>query len=492
MGEYPSTPKVLTDRLLRSWVRCRRKAWLDCYEDGTKRLWTAHRSLQLDQQQRNFSALLNEIPRKGLSALQEGQRAVVGLRIKSNDHIGNLLEVHPPLLLRVKGKCKWGKFSYTPVMSRQGHRITREHRLALSMAGKLLSTLQNSYVKYGLVIGRKGASIETEKVLLTKNLDNQLSKALSKINADLHKQTPPPITTDRKKCSLCSWRGLCNAEAAEKGYLSEVSGIGQRRSEILKELGIKDLEELAKSNPQDLRRKLISFGEQHCELAEKFIFQAKVQCANNPQRLKFSKVIPEISTAPGVLLYDIESDPDEKDDFLHGFLKLSKNDEGDFNIEKSRYHPLLLIQEPGKSNIYAWKRIKNLIFKYPNWPILHYGETEAISLLRTANTHGASQYEINQIRERLVDVHLRIKENWCLPISSYSLKSVATWIGFRWSKERVNGARALLWWRNWRGGGPKCRGNINSLKWIFQYNYEDTLATWAVALWLIKEDEKLN
>ena len=36
MGDTPSADKPLTDRLLRSWTRCRRRAWLDRHGDQSK------------------------------------------------------------------------------------------------------------------------------------------------------------------------------------------------------------------------------------------------------------------------------------------------------------------------------------------------------------------------------------------------------------------------------------------------------------------------
>ena len=53
MGATPFADKPLTDRLLRSWVRCRRRAWLDRHANPNDRLYTAHRTLQLDDQQRD-------------------------------------------------------------------------------------------------------------------------------------------------------------------------------------------------------------------------------------------------------------------------------------------------------------------------------------------------------------------------------------------------------------------------------------------------------
>ena len=39
--------------------------------------------------------------------------------------------------------------------------------------------------------------------------------------------------------------------------------------------------------------------------------------------------LPDLAQAPGVLIYDIESDPDARDDFLHGFLRLGRDGAGD-------------------------------------------------------------------------------------------------------------------------------------------------------------------
>ena len=68
MGDTPPAANVLPDRLLRSWLRCRRKAWLDRHGDATKRRWTAHRNLMLDDQQRCFVALMPQKPAHGQAA----------------------------------------------------------------------------------------------------------------------------------------------------------------------------------------------------------------------------------------------------------------------------------------------------------------------------------------------------------------------------------------------------------------------------------------
>ena len=137
----------------------------------------------------------------------------------------------------------------------------------------------------------------------------------------------------------------------------------------------------------------------------------------------------------------------------------------------------------------CWQRIARYVNRYNDWPVLHYGETESLALLRMAQRQGVSEQQQARLRRRLVDVHARIRQHWRLPLNSYGLKSVASWRGFQWGQSGVDGAHALLWWRHWQGEGPERRGSSHALRWIFQYNRDDCRATWAVADWLRHQDQ---
>jgi uncharacterized protein len=126
--------------------------------------------------------------------------------------------------------------------------------------------------------------------------------------------------------------------------------------------------------------------------------------------------------------------------------------------------------------------------------VLHYGETEAVGLLRLAERQGVSEAERTRLRRRLIDVHQRLKRHWLLPVNSYGLKAVASWLGFRWSQGGADGARCLLWWRQWRQ--DRNRPNVpprlagRPLERIFRYNRDDGLATWAVASWMLEHEQQ--
>ncbi len=86
--------------------------------------------------------------------------------------------------------------------------------------------------------------------------------------------------------------------------------------------------------------------------------------------------------------------------------------------------------------------------------------------------------------QNLIDIHASLRKNWILPTNSYGLKTVATWTGFDWEHKGADGARALLWWRQWKKAGNR----KNLIKKILQYNHDDCLATWAVTKWLLEND----
>ena len=494
---FPSAP--LTDGLLRGWLRCRRRAWLDRHGPSEQRRWNAHRALALQDQLLRFQQFLRERPGRGPEACQEGAAAVMGLRLRGLTARGVAVEAHPPLLQRVNSPSRWGRHSYRPVLARLGRRTTREHRLLLALWARLLAHQQAAPVPHALLLTSQGKHLAQERLTLSLALDGQLDDSLLRLEADLRRSQPPPLTNDRKKCTLCGWRSLCDQEAAREGHLSEVSGVGSKRRELLVEAGVHSLADLASADPERLAQALEVHGDQHRDMVPELVAQARAQALGQPERLLEGDGLPELGDAPGLLIYDIESDPDAADNFLHGFLILPRPEGGRWPGAPNRtpfpgrYHPLLALAEHGEERL--WQRLSALLARHPDWPVLHYGETEKIQLLRLAERQGVKEAERAALQRRLVDVHLRLRRHWRLPVNSYGLKAVASWLGFRWSQPGVDGARCLLWWRLWRqwhranptGRPPQGR---QELARIFRYNQDDGLATWAVAHWLLEGSEE--
>jgi len=477
--------KTITDRILCSWIRCRRKAWLDQNENNRKKVWSAHRALQLDHQHKSLEGFLKNSPQKGIEGLKRGEREVVGVRLKGLTALGLNIEGHPLLLQRINGKSFWGEFSYIPITVRQGHRITRENRLSLAFWGYLIEQFQKIEVKYGLAISKVNNDLEVEKIIFTKKIKTELLDSLERINKDICKEDPPAITSDRKKCTLCSWKELCDEKANQEGDLSEVNGIGAKRKNILQEVGISNLNELASTSPIDLSKKLSKYGETHEKVASQLINQARVQINLVPKQLGEKIILPELKFAKGVLIYDIESDPDAKHDFLHGFVLLRRRENGEWSLDDAKYKPILNIENNNEKAV--WNKLKDRLKAFQDLPVLHYGQTELLSFYKLAKRHGENEKEIKMMTVNFIDIHARLKRGWLLPLSNYSLKNVAQWLDFRWTYKGSNGARALLWWRQWKRSVEIKSQRSNKLEWILKYNRDDCIATWKIAEWLLNE-----
>ncbi len=477
---------AISDHLLRSWIRCRRKAWLEVHGKKQQKIWTAHHTLQLNHQKDCFSFLHQKSYGIGIQACRSGKNIAYGLRIKFPFSPNQSLKANLPLVKKTTGESIWGDFSYLPVFARQGKKLNREHRLTLAMRGKLLAELQKSPVSKGLILYKNNKIINIQKLKIQEEVNKDLMESIIRLNKDLQLKSPPPITSNRKKCTICAWKKACNKVANDEGHLSEVSGIGAKRKLFLTQLGINNIKELSTINHNDLKEGLNRFGLQHGDISKQIILQSNSQLSKTPKRINPQKVIHKFKDAQGFLIYDIESDPDISHDFLHGFIRFPKSINEVIQIEKIKYQPLLNIKEDAEN--YVWKRIEKKLNRDNSLPIIHYGETEPLSLLKLAKNQGANSKELETLKNRFIDIHLLIKEYWCLPVRNYSLKSVADFIGFKWKQEGADGARALLWWRQWKNSRKQSKFFSKNLNSIFEYNRDDCLATLMIAKWLITND----
>jgi len=475
--------KPINDHLLRSWIRCRRKAWLEIYGDKQKKLWTAHSTLQLNHQIDCFHNLAQKSYGIGIQACKEGKNIAYGVRLKYPLIKNRLIKINLPILRKTSGVSIWGNYSYQPILARQGKKITREHRLILAMKGLLINNLQKYQVEKGLILHEENEITKVEKIRLNENIKKELIDSLLNLEKDIESRTPPPITSNRKKCTICSWRKECDAVAIKEGSLSEVSGIGAKREVLLNKIGINNIEELAKIKHYKLQEKLEIFGTQHSDISKQIILQSQSQSTNRAIKLNPEIELNNLKKAKGLYIYDIESDPDIKHDFLHGFIRLPKNIKNEISLEQTKYSPLLNLEKNTES--FLWKRITKKLSINKDYPIIHYGETEPISLLKLGLRQGANPHEIEALKKRFIDIHLLIRENWCLPVRNYGLKSIAEWIGFEWKQSNADGARALLWWRQWKKSRKINKMYSRNLNSIFEYNRDDCIATLMIAKWLI-------
>jgi len=466
---------------LKSFIRCKRKAWLDFKGNKSLKNWSAHKSIEKINQYHIFHKFCKGDLYSGLKACERASKGVIGFKAK-NILIQNIYaETYPQLLVKTIGKSKWGNYKYIPAVYKLGRKTTREHLFELAFNGIILEVFQESKIEKGLVItDLPDADISFEEISLNKKLRKKVLDVFISLNQSLEGWIPE-MTEDRKKCSICSWQNYCNKEAKKNGSLTDIDGIGSKTALLLKDNGIYNIQKLASLNEVELGNKLSKFNHQKYEKALKFINQAESYISGNPiENLRNEDLSNLLSKKnSGFFVFDIESNPDEKHDFLYGFLKLNNLFE---EIEHHFYEPILNIK---KNNKESYRKIMNKLCAEKNWPILHYGETEKIAIISLARKLNYDSEKIELLKSRFIDLHTLIRKSWILPIKNYSLKTVANWMGFEWEQKNANGSKALYWWIQYK----ITRQNV-FLKKIIKYNKDDCLATLHIAKWLIKKQGK--
>ena len=467
---------------LKSFIRCKRKAWLDFKGEKSYEVWSPHKAIDKINQFQIFSKFCNDEIFTGLKGCKNGYRGVIGLKIKGDFFQNINAEIRPQLLVRTKGKSKWGPYKYLPAVYKLGHKTTKEHLYDLAFSSILLENFQESKVDKGLVISSFDNKVNLEEIYLNKKLRKKVLNVLLSLNEYLEGFIPE-ITQDRKKCTICTWQKFCDEEAKENGYLTDIDGIGSKTASLLKENGITNTQTLASYSEKQLGEKLSKFNEQKYKKASVFVKQAQAYISGEPYRISNKNENNDLlkKTFSGFYIFDIESNPDDKHDFLYGFLKINNL----FTNKKDLiYEPILnLKNNKGES----YRQIIEILFSQKEWPVLHYGETEKIAIINIAKNLNFSFDEIDLLTSRFIDLHALIRKSWILPLKNYGLKTISNWLGFEWMQKNVNGSKALYWWIQYQ-----ITQNEIFLKKIIQYNKDDCLATLQIAEYLIKNQLKKN
>ena len=198
------------------------------------------------------------------------------------------------------------------------------------------------------------------------------------------------------------------------GYLTDIDGIGSKTASLLKAKGITNTQTLASYNEKQLGEKLSKFNDQKYEKASAFVKQAQAYISGESYRISNKNDVNDLleKTSSGLYIFDIESNPDDKHDFLYGFLKIN-------NLftkkEELIYKPILnLKNNKGES----YRQIIETLFSQKEWPVLHYGETEKISIINIAKNLNFSDQEIDSLASRFIDLHTLIRKSWILPLKN--------------------------------------------------------------------------
>ncbi|OOC42767.1 TM0106 family RecB-like putative nuclease [Thermosipho sp. 1074] len=215
-----------------------------------------------------------------------------------------------------------------------------------------------------------------------------------------NKKIPKPILNP--ECKFCKYSLECTNELIKAKDLSLIRGIGKFRLKNLKEKGIEKLDDIIEM--KEVVKEI--FGEKSDKIiaqAKAFI-QKKIILYNPVKKLK-----------PGIFL-DIESY--KNFNFLFGVLY------------EDKYIPFLSLKREDEKTEFK-KLISFLSTK--KLPVYHYYNYEPIQINKLFK-----KYNLKKTNIEFVDLYKIYHNHIAIPTISYSLKSIAKYLGFNW-RTNLNG-----------------------------------------------------
>ena len=279
-------------------------------------------------------------------------------------------------------------------------------------------------------------------------------------------------------CKICEWYDSCKKWREANGDLTNLFYVGRRtRDRLTDDLFVKRVEDITNLNVDELLEKkkrdksklfLKDVGE---IILSNAVRRARVYAIDKEpvayKKLEFPKVVRE-------LFFDIEDDPTQEFVYLHGIYERAGKSE--------RYINFTARENTDADEKKAWCQFWEYIDSISNqsYSVYYY------------SAHEKSKYR--QLRQKYKDVVTEEKleaffsdpnvidlynavvlkhTDW--PLSSYSLKEIASYLGFKWRDETPSGALSIQWFNEYlEKKDPKM------LERILLYNEDDCKATMVI------------
>ncbi|MBU1291221.1 TM0106 family RecB-like putative nuclease [bacterium] len=271
-------------------------------------------------------------------------------------------------------------------------------------------------------------------------------------------------------CKLCHWRTYCLKCLRKTNDLTLIPELGRsKRDVMINYLG--SVAELAQANLNQFQKggKTI-FPRVGRDTLEKFQKRAiLLSKSGSKPYLKGQITLPEADLE---LFFDIETDPLRDICYLHGFLERRNRD-----TNTERYVAFFSDQPNEQEEKLAFRQAWEFIQKSMPCVIYYYSPYEKTQWKKLQEKYPDVMSEDDIVKmfnpECAVDLYhdvVKKKTEW--PTNDYSIKTLASYLGFHWRDESPSGAESIEWYHRWVETGDE-----NIKKRILKYNEDDCIAT---------------
>lgn len=459
-------PRLITERTFYHYLKCPTWVWLDA-QAGAHRphepLMAALQDEGLIEDKRRAlladrtdlaevkSEDIEEAFYETLDYMRRGRQTIYHGVLVDGHWVG-----HPDVLEKVEGKSLLGSYYYVAADLKRGRTLRDDYKFQGCFYAELLQRIQGLKPAQGYVITPDGTVLP----YLIESFEGDYAITLDGIERILAGQRPPHFLTSG--CKQSPWFNECRKEATACDDISLLNRVWRSEVASLQAAGYTTVASLARVSVDTLRRRLPLLDAGRLEIMR----DQAVALQEGRHIIRAKVAIPESTVE---LFFDVESDPLRDLDYLFGVLVV-ENGQG-------TYHRFFADDSTQEKTM--WNAFLGLITKYPEAPIYHYGGFEVEVVRRFDTRFGSDAVARTALARNMIDLLGLLRPSVLFPLSFYSLKDIATYLGFRWRADDASGANSVLWFEQWlRLKEPA------QLEKIFAYNEDDVRATHLVQAWL--------
>jgi predicted RecB family nuclease len=491
--------KYITASRLYDYIQCPHKVWRDIYGPQDEKIQEINPFVELlwekgvKHEEKIISKLGDFLNLKDGSIDERFQRTVEAMKNKTPLIYQGVLKHEnilgiPDLLAKMPGD------DYIPIDIKSGIGLEgadddegeegkpkKHYAVQLCLYNDLLKKLGFAIHNKGKIIDINGDEVEYD-LIASQSLRKQetwweLYKQIKKHVDSLMKNQDKNKPAKGSICKLCPWYTSCEKWCEETKDLTNVFYLGRNnRDRINKDLSIQDIDAFLcidvaevmklKEKEKKLGNKefLIRIGEDSLQKSlnrAKILYQTKKPVTYGT--ISFPKVSYE-------LYFDIEDDPTQEFVYLHGVYERKDN--------KERYVNFIATEISSETEKEIWQKFWKYIASLPSddYAVYYYSQHEKTTYKRLQKRYpdviSIENMEKFFGNKNVIDLYKLVQKQTDWPVSSYSLKTLATYLGFKWRDETPSGALSIQWFNKYLETKDE-----SILKRILEYNEDDCKAT---------------
>ena len=485
---------VITASKLYDYIKCPHKVWRDIHGPQEERIQETNPFIELlwqkglQHEEKIVSKLgdfldltegtIEERYHKTIESIRNGTRLIYQGVLKYE----NLLGI-PDLLRKIEDN------SYMPIDIKSGIGLEgadeetgeegkpkKHYAVQLCLYNELLKKHGLASHDNGIILDINGEEVEYN---LSGPIGVRNKMTWWELYEEIKKQVDLLISNQEKNkpalsgvCKLCDWYNSCKNWCEEKKDLTNIFYLGRSVRDIMnKDLSIEsvgdllklDIEEVMKEKKKD-KQYLRGVGE---KLLLKFINRGNI-LYKTKQPIIYEKIIfPKVSYE---LFFDIEDDPTQEFVYLHGLYVRTRDNE--------RYIYFLAKEVSMEAEQEAWKNFWEYIYSLPkdDFAVYYYSHHEKTTFKKLQKRY-PDVIDLEKVDEffdnpNVIDLYTIVQSKSDWPVSSYSLKTLASYLGFDWRDKTPSGALSIQWFNEYLD-----KKNDSLMQRILEYNEDDCKAT---------------